>query len=151
MKKRRNMSIFPSVEEVKNSTSSEVKSIDTVNPAFDYENKKIILKDGKVTFYTGKEKVQQWIKLLIRTEVEKYKVYVGTEFGLADFYNLLGHQLFSSSYGISEMKAELQEKIEAKEEVSSVENITITYKYNKLYIELTVVVDEETLEMEVAA
>jgi hypothetical protein len=145
------MSIFPVVEEVEDSTTEEIENINTVNPAFDYENKNIILKDGKVTFYTGKEKIQQWIKLLIRTEVDKYRIYEDTEFGLANFYNLLGHQLFNSSYGISEMKAELQEKIEAKEEVSSVEDITITYKSNKLYIELTVIVDEETLEMEVVA
>ena len=143
------MSIFPNLENVESSVTEEESNIKTVNPTFDYKNKRLVLKDGKVVFSSGKDKVKQWIELLLKTELDKYKVYEGAEFGLADMYNLIGHQLFTSNYGISEMKAELKEKLEAKEEIDSVENITITYKFDKLYIDLTVIVNEEVIESEV--
>ena len=141
------MGIFPEVTEVPKFGNEENKT--TYNPLFDFKNKKMVMKDGKVVMATGKEKIKQWIELLIRTEVDKYKVYKGTDFGLKDLYNLQGHQLFTSNYGISQMKADIKRSIEVKKEVNSVQNITITNNFNKLKIELTVMVDEEVIVSEV--
>ena len=141
------MGIFPEVTEVPRLENEENKT--TYNPIFDFKTKKMVMKDGKVVMATGKEKIKQWIELLIRTEVDKYKVYKGTDFGLKDLYNLQGHQLFTSNYGISQMKADIKRSIEVKKEVNSVQNITITNNFNKLKIELTVMVDEEVIVSEV--
>lgn len=141
------MGIFPEIIE-RSEIENESKRT-TYSPLFDFEKKKMILKDGKVVLVSGKEKIKQWIELLIRTEIDKYKIYKGTDFGLVDLYNLQGHQLFSSNYGISEMKSELKKSIEAKKEVTSVQNIIISNNFDKLKIELTVIVDEEVISSEV--
>ena len=141
------MGIFPEIIE-RPEIENEPKRT-TYSPLFDFEKKKMVLKDGKVVLVSGKEKIKQWIELLIRTEVDKYKVYQDTGFGLTNLYNLQGHQLFTSNYGISEMKSELKRSIEAKEEVTSVQNIVISNNFDKLKIELTVIVDEEVISSEV--
>lgn len=141
------MGIFPVISEVVTTESNENKI--TYNPLFDFKTKQMVIRDGKVVLATRKEKIKQWIELLIRTEVGKYLVYEGSDFGLTDLYSLQGHQLFTSNYGISQMKEDIKRSIEAKDEVVAVQNINITSDFNKLRIEIEVITDEETIVSEV--
>lgn len=144
------MSIFPifnnkATEETKTETSG------TKEPLFDFKKKQIVIKDGKVVMATKLEQVMQWIELLIRTEVNKYIVYKDTEFGLTNLYALRGHSLDETPFFLMELERELKEKIESKNEVSVVKDITTENDFNKLIISLTVeLVSGETLTREVS-
>ena len=72
------MSIFPkSFNTISSVTVTNSKTL--INKykdlLFDTTTKKVIVKDGKTEFTDKKKQVQQWIFLLLHTEMEKYKVY----------------------------------------------------------------------------
>lgn len=143
------MSIFPVFnKELKEEIKTE--SFGTKEPLFDFKKKQIVMKDGKVVMATKVEQVMQWIELLIRTEVDKYEVYKDTDFGMTNLYALRGHSLFETPFFIMELEREIKEKIEGKNDVSSVTDIKTEYNFNKLLISITVVLKSgETLTREV--
>ena len=143
------MSIFPVFnKELKEEIKTE--SFGTKEPLFDFKKKQIVMKDGKVVMATKVEQVMQWIELLIRTEVDKYEVYKNTDFGMTNLYALRGHSLFETPFFIMELEREIKEKIEGKNDVSSVTDIKTEYNFNKLLISITVILKSgETLTREV--
>lgn len=139
------MSIFP-VFNNKATEKTKTETSGTKEPLFDFKKKKIVIKDGKVVMATKIEQVMQWIELLIRTEVDKYEVYKGTDFGMTNLYALRGHSLFESPFFLMELERELKEKIEKKDEISAVTNITTDYGFNNLIVSITAILKSgETL------
>ena len=139
------MSIFP-VFNNKATEKTKTETSGTKEPLFDFKKKKIVIKDGKVVMATKIEQVMQWIELLIRTEVDKYEVYKGTDFGMTNLYALRGHSLFESPFFLMELEREIKEKIEKKDEISAVTNITTDYGFNNLIVSITAILKSgETL------
>lgn len=116
---------------------------------YDVEKKKVVIKDGNTVFTTPKEQLKQWIYLLIHTEIDKYKVYKDTKFGIVFLYEMRGHEFYSSGFTVAQIKDELTEKIEAHKWVEKVENIEVEKGFNTLTITVTVIVEGEEIESEV--
>lgn len=146
------MSIFPeNITDVstKNKISQSAKKRGYKDILFDVEKKKIIVKDGNVVIASKKEQIKQWIFLLIHTEIDKYKVYKDTNFGIVFLYEMRGHDFYSSGFTIAQIKDELTEKIQAHQWVEKVENVEVDKGFNNLIITVTVIVDGEEVESEV--
>ena len=146
------MSIFPkslntiSSIIIANSETSNNKYKDLL---FDTISKKVLVRDGKTEFTDKKKQVQQWIFLLIHTEMEKYKVYQDTEFGIRFLYEMRGNEFYSSGFTITQIKDELEEKLLLNKNIQRVESIEITKKFNSLEFDIVVIVDDELIESEV--
>lgn len=146
------MSIFPkslntiSSIIIANSETSNNKYKDLL---FDTISKKVLVRDGKTEFTDKKKQVQQWIFLLIHTEMEKYKVYQDTEFGIRFLYEMRGNEFYSSGFTIAQIKDELEEKLLLNNNIQRVESIEITKKFNSLEFDIVVIVDDELIESEV--
>lgn len=139
------MSIFP-VFNNKATEKTKTEISGSKEPLFDFKKKKIVIKDGKVVMATKIEQVMQWIELLIRTEIDKYAVYKDTDFGMTNLYALRGHSLFETPFFLMELERELKEKIEKKDEISAVTNITTDYGFNNLIVSITAILKSgETL------
>lgn len=146
------MSIFPKTLNTISSvtiTNSETLNNKYKDLLFDTITKKVVIKDGKTEFTDKKNQVQQWIFLLLHTEMEKYKVYQDTEFGIRFLYEMRGKEFYSSGFTIAQIKDELEEKILLNSNIQSVESIEITKNFNSLEFEIVVVVDDELIESEV--
>ena len=145
------MSIFPDNITVTNNInikkSTNKKGYKDI--LYDVEKKKVVIKDGNTVFTTPKEQLKQWIYLLIHTEIDKYKVYKDTKFGIVFLYEMRGHEFYSSGFTIAQIKDELTEKIEAHKWVEKVENIEVEKGFNTLTITVTVIVEGEEIESEV--
>lgn len=144
------MSIFPVFDE-----SIDVKEVSETKGKkeilFDFKAKKVVIVDGKTKEASEVEQVKQWIQLLLLTETNKYKVYDNTGFGMTDLYNLRGHSIFNTPFGVMELEREIKEKIQKKDEVKEVKNIKSSTGFNSLNIEVTVVLKSgETLTSEVS-
>lgn len=143
------MSIFPVFDEsidVKEASKTKGKK----EILFDFKAKKVIIVDGKTKEASEVEQVKQWIQLLLLTETNKYRVYDNTGFGMTDLYNLRGHSIFNTPFGVMELEREIKEKIQKKDEVKEVKNIKSSTGFNSLNIEVTVVLKSgETLTSEV--
>lgn len=146
------MSIFPkslntiSSIIIANSETSNNKYKDLL---FDTISKKVLVRDGKTEFTDKKKQVQQWIFLLLHTEMEKYKVYQDTEFGIRFLYEMRGNEFYSSGFTITQIKDELEEKLLLNKNIQRVESIEITKKFNSLEFDIVVIVDDELIESEV--
>lgn len=144
------MNIFPYFNE--NLNINENKKIKgTKELLFDFKSKRVVIVDGKTKLATEAEQIKQWIEILILTQTNKYIVYKNTGFGMTDLYNLRGHNILNSQYGIMELEREIKEKIEAKEEVKEVIDITSSLEFNTFKITITVTLKSgETLTKEVS-
>ena len=146
------MNIFPkslntiSPTTITNSETSNNKYKDLL---FDTTTKKVVVKDGKTEITDKKKQVQQWIFLLLHTEMEKYKVYQDTKFGIRFLYEMRGNEFYSSGFTIAQIKDELEEKLLLNNNIQRVESIEITKKFNSLEFDIVVIVDDELIESEV--
>ena len=143
------MSIFPDINLELEEDEEKVNFKDSKEPLFDFKTKQIVIKDGKIVYCTDKQKIEQWVELIIRTTINKYNVYKDTDFGFSKLYEYRGHQIFASNFGISELKREMKEKLEGHREIILVKNIKISQVFNVLKIELTLELAREELEKEV--
>lgn len=146
------MSIFPKSLNTISSiiiTNSETSNNKYKDLLFDTISKKVLVRDGKTEFTDKKKQVQQWIFLLIHTEMEKYKVYQDTEFGIRFLYEMRGNEFYSSGFTIAQIKDELEEKLLLNKNIQRVESIEITKKFNSLEFDIVVIVDDELIESEV--
>lgn len=146
------MSIFPkSFNTISSVTVTNNKTL--INKykdlLFDTTTKKVIVKDGKTEFTDKKKQVQQWIFLLLHTEMEKYKVYQDTEFGIRFLYEMRGNEFYSSRFTIAQIKDELEEKLLLNKNIQSVESINITKNFNSLVFDIVVIVNDELIKSEV--
>lgn len=130
-------------------TNSETSNNKYKDLLFDTTSKKVVVRDGKTEFTDKKKQVQQWIFLLIHTEMEKYKVYKDTEFGIRFLYEMRGNEFYSSGFTIAQIKDELEEKLLLNKNIQRVESIEITKKFNSLEFDIVVIVDDELIESEV--
>ena len=143
------MSIFPVFDESID-VKETIKTKGKKEILFDFKAKKVVIVDGKTKEASEVEQVKQWIQLLLLTETNKYRVYDNTDFGMTDLYNLRGHSIFNTPFGVMELEREIKEKIQKKDEVKEVKNIKSSTGFNSLNIEVTVVLKSgETLTSEV--
>ena len=146
------MSIFPKSLNTTSSvivTNSETLITKYKDLLFDTTTKKVVVKDGKTEFTDKKKQVQQWIFLLLNTEMEKYKVYQDTEFGIRFLYEMRGNEFYSSGFTIAQIKDELEEKLLLNKNIQSVESIDITKNFNSLVFDIVVIVNDELVKSEV--
>lgn len=146
------MTIFPSSilstgEEIKMST---VKKKGYKDMLFDYKKRQIVVRDGKLITATKTEQLQQWLYLLINTEVGKYKVYENNEFGIIFLYEMRGKEYYTSGFTIASIKDELSEKIMQHHLVNEIVDMQIEKNFNTLTINIILSVDNEVVESEVS-
>lgn len=75
---------------------------------FDYVTGQHLIVDGKPKETTELEAIRQWLELLVRTKLGKYKVYEDTEFGTT-WENYIGFRQLPRGYIESELEREIQE------------------------------------------
>ena len=142
------MNIFPIFEDIDITEQDDsIKEVKYKEPLFDFKTKKIVTSDGKLIMTTKEQHVQQYITLLIMTQVEKYRVYKDTDFGLTDLYEQQGKQILTTSFIIEELKRELREKVEQNPNVDFVEDVDISINFNTVNIEMTVQIDGKELKI----
>lgn len=144
------MGIFPvrMTEEIQKTAVDDTKN-GYKDIYFDIKTKKIVVTDGKVQIASKKQQIQQWLYLLIHTELGKYKVYENTNFGISFLYEMKGHEYYSSSFTVAQIQDELTEKIKIHKWVTDVESIKIDKGFTGLTITITLNIDGEIIESEV--
>ena len=144
------MSIFPTFENIDVTENTELtENTKFKEPLFDFSTGKTVIKDGNTVMTDKEQHIQQYITLLIRTEVDKFRVYQGTDFGLTDLYEQQGKQIFTTPFAIEEIKRELTEKCILNPNIEFVTNIEVSINFNTVKIEMTVQVEGKELITEV--
>lgn len=106
----------------------------------DFEGNKatVVMENGKpVEATTIQEKVQRYVQLLLRTELEKFNVYKDTEFGMT-YFKYRGNRLLPKGFINSELKREIEEKITQLSVVDSISNFNAKMNDSTLEIDFTI-------------
>ncbi|MHC1723038.1 MAG: DUF2634 domain-containing protein [Aminipila sp.] len=83
------------------------------------------------------EKIQEYVKLLLRTALDKYKVYKDTEFGVS-YFKYMGRRDLPMGFIQSEVKREIVEKIEKLNAVESVTDFESSLSGTTLTVQFTI-------------
>ena len=73
--------MFPETNQTIAVTNTEPVSLGTKTFLFDFNRGDFVLRDGKLVVCDGIEAVKVWIEKIIRTEKNRYSIYVGTQYG----------------------------------------------------------------------
>lgn len=117
---------------------------------FDFKSKRFNVVAGKVKETTEEEAIRQWIELLLRTAVDKYKVYEGTGFG-TNIDKLVGYKSMRG-FVESEMKREISEKIimNMNRVIERIENFKTDFEGSMIEVSFTVILKNKKV-LEVAS
>lgn len=143
------MAIFPKVNinPVNIETSTDMKVLGRCF-LFDYNENKYILENGKLVECTVSEAINQWIKLILQSYKNEYKIYQDTDF-FCNIKDLIGQK--PNAFVISELKREIKEAILKHRYIDSLNSIDIQVTKNKLICKFNVtLVDTNNLQSEVS-
>lgn len=115
---------------------------------FDFKSKRFNVVAGKVKETTEEEAIRQWIELLLRTSVDKYKVYEGTGFG-TNIDKLVGYKSMRG-FVESEMKREISEKIIMNRAIERIENFKTDLEGSMIEVSFTAILKNKKV-LEVAS
>lgn len=149
------MGILPSLlpglqEQINNITSETSSTVEKLGRCFlfDFEKEEYVIKDGKlVEIANDTEKVKQWVKLVLRTYKDKYKVYKDTNF-YCNTEDLRGTKL--NGFVKSEIAREITESLLTHRYIKKVsgfsfiqERLKITVNFNVTLIDGTTFSESE--------
>lgn len=129
---------------VENETTQMGKSF-----LFDFDKGDFVLVNGGLVEADLKTSVKVWIQKLLRTELNRYKIYEGSEYGI-QLEDLIGTSL-SSAFVDSEIKREVSEKLTLHPQIDYISDFIIDKSNSTLYITFKVIlVTDEILDQEVS-
>ncbi|MBV4417669.1 DUF2634 domain-containing protein [Clostridium tyrobutyricum] len=109
---------------------------------FDFENNKFVMEHGKlVEIDNDKEKVEQWIHMILLTYKDKYDIYKNTDF-YCNIEDMIGKRL--NGYYMAEAKREIEEALLKHRCISSINDFSITQTGKKWNIQYTVILKDST-------
>jgi phage baseplate assembly protein W len=128
---------------VENETTQMGKSF-----LFDFDKGDFVLVNGGLVEADLKTSIKVWIQKILRTELNRYKIYEGSEYGI-QLEDLIGSSL-SSAFIDSEIKREVNEKLTLHPKIDYLSEFNIDKSNTTMKISFKVVViSDETLDQEV--
>jgi len=102
-------------------TTSTTSPGKTLN--FDFETGEFVIKDGKVEVLTGIDGLKMWVKKVLKTEKNKFKIYNTTD---VEKYGISLMEIVASGHPLDYIKSQLMQEITD----TLVKNPDITSVYN---------------------
>lgn len=136
------MSIFPQIQETTYQPTAPEK--DTTSFEFDFEKGEFVSRRGAVVKTNGQDRIRIWIHKLILTEIDRYRIYENTTYGMGFYKWFFGAR--DRDFIAVELEAEIRAKMAKNAEINFVANVEITFgrhdcemKYtaNTVYGEIT--------------
>nr|DAO06128.1 MAG TPA: Protein of unknown function (DUF2634) [Caudoviricetes sp.] len=138
-------------QDIKISTTNEQSSKIGRSFLFDFKTGQHQITDGKVVECDQLQAIKQWLELLVRTMLDKYKVYRGTGFGLT-WEQYIGRRDLPLGFIISEMEREVSEAaVKLNSAIASVQDFTVERQTRGLTIGFSAVLkDKQVLEVSIS-
>lgn len=134
-----------------NADTAEIKPLGK-SFVFNFKIGKHDIIDGRLKECTFVENISQWIEVILRTELNKYKIYTEDEtedFGIS-IYKYIGQRNIPLIYLSSELKREIEEQLLQHRFIESITNYSTERMNRGLHIQFTVVLkNSETINKEV--
>lgn len=103
---------------------------------FDFNTGDFVMKNGKIVKVYGIESLQIWIEKTLRTELGRFKVYEGTDYGTS-LDDLIG-QNYPISFFESEIQREVNESLLRHQAIESLTNFEFQKNQSRLNVKFVV-------------
>ncbi|MCG7410568.1 DUF2634 domain-containing protein [Paenibacillus sp. ACRRX] len=104
---------------------------------FDFKEKRHVVQDGKPVEATYEQAIQQWLTMLLITDLDKYAIYQDTGFGMT-FREFIGSRDLPVGVVVSEVKRQLEEQAIRHPEIESLSNFSMTRDNNVAHMSFDV-------------
>lgn len=116
--------MFPEYDFSEDDETSSSRSMGEVF-LFDFESQQYVLQDGRPVQATYAQAIQQWVAMLLMTELDKYRVYDETQFGIS-LAQFIGRKDIPIATIISEVSRQISEKVLLHPEITGASDFTMS-------------------------
>lgn len=128
--------MLPEIAQLEFPTETKVKEDFGESFLFDFQQGDFVLRDGRLIKIHGIEALKVWIRKILKTERDKFKIYEDTEYGTG-LEDLIG-QTLPRDFVESELKREITTALEKHPMIKNISNLEISLDGEKVMIEFTV-------------
>ena len=111
---------------------------DSVKNTFDFDFKagEFRMKNGNPVVLTGVDALKMWIQKCLRTQLNRYSIYKGRQYG-ANIEDLVIGKSYNLDFAESELQREIEEALLQHDDIQSMINFTITNEKRGMNISFT--------------
>jgi hypothetical protein len=107
---------------------------------YDFKNKEFVVEDGKLI---KTDDIRVWIEKILRTQKERFKIYINTGYGTEIEDLIIGHQ-YPVSFLNSELRREVEESLLTNPRIKSLINFETRQEGKELIIDFGVILNDDT-------
>ncbi len=101
---------------------------------YDFAEGRHIVMNGRFLICTPEEALKQWIEMCIRTQIDSYPIYKGTDFGISLRGTVIGRKPSDTAYQIA--LADIQERLLMNTDILGVNDFQISTENSTLKIQI---------------
>lgn len=131
---------------VEEATETSVSSGQVVYK-YDFLKKEHVVQNGRFVPCTRREAIQQWVELCVRTEIDAYEIYSGTEFGANVKSDLLGRKKSDTAYEIA--ISGLSNRVISHSDINSISDYEVLTEGTRTIIRLSLETEIGSINQEV--
>lgn len=105
---------------------------------FDFHAGEFRMKNGNPVVLTGSDALKLWIQKCIRTQLNRYSIYKGRQYG-ANIEDLVIGKSYNFDFAESELRREIETALLQNEDIQSVSSFSVKRAGSKLDISLTLI------------
>lgn len=121
----------------------------TAEPLFDWERGDFVIINGVPRLAVGKERIKNYAQKVLRTQLDRYKLYRGTGFGICTD-KIIGKSV-AQDYKQSEIRRDITEQLTKDDSIIGIENFSIKQDGTHLNISFSIITEygAENIEEEI--
>lgn len=109
----------------------------TKEPLFDFKKGEFVIINGTVRTVIGKNRLENKINKVLRTQKGKYKIYENTGYGV-NIKDLLVGKVYPAEFVKSEISREISEALLKDNDIVSIDNIVVSQVKEVLEVSITI-------------
>jgi hypothetical protein len=105
---------------------------------FDFKAGEFIMKNGNPVVLSGIDALKLWIQKCIRTQLNRYSIYMGKQYG-ANIEDLVIGKSYNFDFAESELRREIETALLQNEDIQSMSSFSVKRAGSTLDISLTLI------------
>jgi len=115
--------LFPETQDLSVGSAGESTATAGRSFLFDFSTGEFVIQNGKLVECDGSDGVKVWIEKILRTEKDRFEIYVDTDYGV-HLEDLIVGTNYDQAFVQSELKREIEEALLTHPDITGISNFT---------------------------
>ena len=103
---------------------------------FDFKSGEFNIKNGNPVLLEGVDALKMWIQKCIRTQLNRYSIYKGKQYG-ANIEDLVIGKSYGNGFAESELRREIEEALLRHEDILSLSDFSVSTTHKLMEVSFT--------------